>query len=105
MAMYHRLMHEPTPDELVRLLPGRVDIVLTEGHTSAGKPAIEILRTAHNRQPIATGAQLLALVSDTGITLDVPVFGLDDAKGVATLLERRFSLVPAGPETRRSAGH
>jgi molybdopterin-guanine dinucleotide biosynthesis adapter protein len=105
MAMYHRLMHEPTPDELVRLLPGPVDIVLTEGYTSAGKPAIEILRTAQDRRPIATRARLIALVSDTGLTLDVPQFGLDDAKGVATFLERRFSLVPADPDTRQSAAH
>lgn len=105
MAMYHRLAQEPTPDELVRLLPGPVDIVLTEGYTSAGKPAIEIVRMAHYREPVATSLQLLALVSDAALTLDVPQFELDDAEGVATLLERRFNLAAVDPNARQSAEH
>ncbi len=38
---------------------------------------------------------LLALVTDQRFDVDVPHFGLNDAKGVADLLERRFGLTPS----------
>jgi molybdopterin-guanine dinucleotide biosynthesis protein B len=105
MAMYHRPTHELTPDELVRLFPEPVDIVLTEGYTSAGKPAIEIVRTAHSRHPMATRDSLLAVVSDTRFNFGMPQFELDDAEGVAKFLESRFNLTRGGLDTRPPAAH
>jgi molybdopterin-guanine dinucleotide biosynthesis protein B len=99
MAMYHRPTHELTPDELVQLLPEPVDIVLTEGYTSARKPAIVMQRAAHSPDPIAAEAELIAVVSDTRFDLGVPQFDLDDADGVAALLESRFNLARADPDT------
>jgi molybdopterin-guanine dinucleotide biosynthesis protein B len=100
MAMYHRLGAELTPDELASLLPSPVDIVLTEGFTSAGTPAIEIRRKGLASKPVTRKSALLALVSDTESTRDIPQFALDDAAGVAALLERLFSLVRGDPDTR-----
>jgi hypothetical protein len=45
---------------------------------------------------VAPPQDLLALVTDQRFSLDVPHFGLNDAQGVADLLERRFGLTPAG---------
>jgi molybdopterin-guanine dinucleotide biosynthesis protein B len=100
MAMYHRPKHELNPDELIQLLPEPVDIVLTEGYTSARKPAIEIRRTGGGANPIATDAELVALVSDTHLNVRFPQFELDDAEGVATLLECRFNLTVARLDIR-----
>jgi molybdopterin-guanine dinucleotide biosynthesis adapter protein len=100
MAMYQRLTRELTPDELVQLLPDKVDIVLTEGYTSAGKPAIEILRSGHSLQPISGDRELLAIVSDSPVTRQIPQYALDDAEGIAALLERLFSLAAADPDIR-----
>jgi hypothetical protein len=43
---------------------------------------------------VAPTRDLLALVTDQQFEVDVPHFGLDDAKGVADLLEHRFGLTP-----------
>jgi molybdopterin-guanine dinucleotide biosynthesis protein B len=105
MAMHHRPTRELTLDELVRLFPEPVDIVLTEGYTSARKPAIEIVRMAHSRHPMPIREELLALVSDAHFNLGIPQFELDDAPGVARFLESRFNLTRSGPDTRSPAAH
>ncbi len=97
MAVYHRLSRELTPDELVALLPGPVDLVLTEGYKGAGKPAIEVARAALGPELVGDPAQLIALVTDLDLALAVPRFALEDASGIADLLETRFSLGPAAP--------
>ena len=51
---------------------------------------------------LAPPQDLLALVTDQQFEVDVPHFGLDDARGVADLMERRFGLAPTrtGTATR-----
>ncbi len=115
LATYRRLTRDLTPDELAHLLPGPVDIVLTEGYKTAGKPAIEVLRAGHSTELVGRAGQWIALVMDAPIPwlaagasrqapAELPRFLLADAQGVADLLERRFSLVPAGPDAAQSAG-
>lgn len=89
MAMIRRVRAELSLDEVVALLPD-VDIVLTEGYKRGDKPKIEVSRREKGRELLCQEGELLALVTDQPFSLDVPQFDLDDAVGVADLLEERF---------------
>lgn len=89
--------HDHQPAELAPLL-GFVDLIITEGFKRGPHPKIEVFR------PAATGdvvplcqndAQLIALVTDTDISMEVPVFGSDDIRSVANFLKQHFNLAAA----------
>lgn len=90
MALIANVNEEPTLPELVAMLAQRADIVLTEGYRSAATLKIEVSRRAAGSQLVAAPEQLLALVTDQAFALAVPQFGLDDAEGVADLLEQQL---------------
>lgn len=81
-------------DEIVETCFGDVDIVLTEGYKRAGKPQIEVFRTAAHTHPLTTkdepGSPLVAVASDVPLDLGVPCFDIDDAKSIADFIEARF---------------
>ncbi|MBW1744373.1 MAG: molybdopterin-guanine dinucleotide biosynthesis protein B, partial [Deltaproteobacteria bacterium] len=55
------------------------------------KPKIEIFRSRVHESPLFQGDQnLVALVSDVALDFDVPCFDLDDTKGLADFVEKRF---------------
>ena len=85
-----------TPEELLPLLHV-ADLVITEGYKRSNLPKIEIFR------PDATGDKaplrlqdpnLLALIADTDVKTDLPVFATADVAGVADFVRERF-LSPA----------
>ena len=84
---------EMNVDEIAKML-GDVDLVLTEGYKGAHKPKIEISRAARGMELVCREQEIIAVVSDHPVDLDVPVFDLDDADGVATLLQERFLSAP-----------
>ena len=63
-----------------------VDIVLTEGYKRGSHPKIEVHRSERSEELICTPDELLALVTDTSWSIDVPQFGLDDHKELAAFL-------------------
>ncbi|MBM3187650.1 MAG: molybdopterin-guanine dinucleotide biosynthesis protein B [Chloroflexi bacterium] len=81
--------------EILARLPGEVDVVLTEGFKREPTPKIEVHRAGTGGGPIASSDELLAIVGDTpcGYSDDVPCFALEDASGVADLLEARGLLI------------
>ena len=80
-------------DEIARML-GDVDPVLTEGYKGAHKPKIEVSRTVRGTELVCRQQEIIAVVSDHPVDLDVPTFDLDDADGIATLLQERFLSEP-----------
>jgi molybdopterin-guanine dinucleotide biosynthesis protein B len=78
-------------DQIAAML-GRVDLILTEGYKRAHKPKIEISRRELGTELVSRRTEIIAVVSDHPIDLDVPTFSLDDAPGIADLIERRFLL-------------
>ncbi|MGD8970641.1 MAG: molybdopterin-guanine dinucleotide biosynthesis protein B [Desulfobacterales bacterium] len=77
-----------------------LDLVLTEGFKSGPMPKIEVFRRAAHAEPLCRGDdQLIALVTDTGIDLGVPAFGLNDVVQLSDLIEERYSAAC------QSAGH
>jgi molybdopterin-guanine dinucleotide biosynthesis protein B len=69
-----------------------MDIILTEGYKRSAKPKIEIYRKAHSTELLCNPDELIALVSDADWNLGVPIFDLDDAVGVANLLQKKYNL-------------
>jgi molybdopterin-guanine dinucleotide biosynthesis protein B len=68
-----------------------VDLILTEGYKGENKPKIEIFRSQMHEKPLFGGDErLVALVSDTSLDLGVPLFDLDDMRGLADFVEERF---------------
>lgn len=82
---------ERTLDELVEAA-GDVDILITEGFQRAGSVRIEVSRRARSDELVNEPEALFALVTDNVVLVPdgLPVFTLDDAEGVADLVERTF---------------
>jgi molybdopterin-guanine dinucleotide biosynthesis protein B len=91
VAVIRKVEEEMSIDRVAELI-GDVDIVLAEGYKRSAKPKIEINRMAHSSELLCAPEELVALVSDAEWDIGVPVFGLDDASGVADVLVRKFGL-------------
>ena len=91
VAVFRNVEEEMKLDELLKSFVG-MDIVLTEGYKTGDKDKIEIARSAHTRSLISEPSELIAIVSDRLWDEDVPVFGLDDASGVADFLKTKYGI-------------
>lgn len=80
-------------DQIAALL-GDADLILTEGYKHAHKPKIEVSRRELGTELVSRSTEVIAIVSDHPVDLDVPQYNLDDAPGVADLIERRYLSVP-----------
>ena len=68
-----------------------MDIVITEGYKRENKPKIEVFRKEKHREPLCRDDNnLVALVTDDDMDLNVPRFGLEDIKGLADFIEKKF---------------
>lgn len=68
------------------------DFILLEGFKDSDYPKIEIVRKEISIKSVCKKDTLLALVTDTDITIpDVPVLGLNDIDGCMEVLERFLS--------------
>jgi len=68
-----------------------VDLVITEGFKKENRPKIEIYRSHKNNPPICQNDKtVIALVTDTDIRVDVPLFGLEEIKSLADLIEKKY---------------
>ena len=86
VASIRRVDREPTLDEITATMTD-VDVVLTEGYLRSGQYRIEVVRAERSREPICQPEELLALASDIELPYDLPCFDLDDAAGMADLIE------------------
>jgi molybdopterin-guanine dinucleotide biosynthesis protein B len=89
LALTRRLDRDLGVDQIAATL-GEVDLVLTEGYKQADKPKIEVSRAELGTELVCRRQEIIAVVSDHPTDLDVPHFDLDDAPGVATLLESLY---------------
>jgi molybdopterin-guanine dinucleotide biosynthesis protein B len=97
MALIERPETERDLSDIVDMIAGRVDIVLTEGYRGAAACKIEVSRCAHSHVLTARLDDLIAIVTDQAFDYQVPQFGLGDADRVADFLEARFTLRPRRP--------
>lgn len=87
-------------DDIVERYFMDMDIVLTEGYKRGGKPKIEVFRTgAHDTSLYqeCRDTSFVAMVSDRALQLDMPVFDINDIKGLADFIEKKFISSPLQP--------
>ena len=88
VALMQELRDDPEPplsDLLARLSP--VDLVLIEGYKRDSHPKVEAHRAETGNPLIAPGDPTIrAVASDTPLTLDRPVFDLDDTAAIADFI-------------------
>ncbi len=80
-------------DDLVAKFFDDMDIVITEGYKRAGKPQIEVFRSAVHQSPLHTKGTkntLIAVMSDMPVDLGVSNFDINDVEGLADFIIRRF---------------
>lgn len=94
LALVKRHEASPPIGELIAAYFGDVDIVLTEGFKKSDLPKIEVHRKERSATLICRGEEndpsLIAVASDERLALDVPVFDLNDAAGIAAFLVDKF---------------
>ena len=95
LASIRRLERELSLDEIAGMITG-VDIILTDGFKSAGKPCLEVVRAANGLELVSDAAKLVAIASDTQLALSVPQFELDDAAGMVDWMVEKFRLKNTG---------
>jgi len=93
-ALMSELRDAPEPplsELLTRLDP--VDLVLVEGYKRDSHPKVEAHRAETGNPLIAPGDPTIrAVASDTPLTLDRPVFDLDDTAAIAGFILREVGL-------------
>ena len=75
-------------DEIIELI-NHVDLILTEGFKRENKPQIEVHR--QGAESLGKKDNTIALVSEVLVYDGIPHFGLEDAEGVANLLENMIN--------------
>jgi len=90
-ALIRKTGRERTIEELAQLVSDGVDLILTEGYKAGPMPKVEVYRPeVHPEMLCRPGEGLLAIVSTVKLESEVPCFGIDDAAGVAALIEERL---------------
>jgi molybdopterin-guanine dinucleotide biosynthesis protein B len=88
--IWDEIGREPTLDEALSLIPD-ADVVLTEGYHWADTPKIEVFRSGYSDALRSDPEKLMAVVTDAEVGVqNVPIFDLDDAEGVAELIEEKI---------------
>ena len=93
-ALMHELRNEDEPslgDLLKQLLP--VDLVLIEGYKRDRHPKIEAHRKETGQPLLATEDEtIVAVASDTSLTIDRPVLDLNDTASIANFIAQHLKL-------------
>jgi molybdopterin-guanine dinucleotide biosynthesis protein MobB len=89
IATYRILQHELSLDEIAADVKG-VDLILAEGYRQAGKPTLEVLRSAHSTEMVSIAEYRFAVASDINLDVEVPQFDLEDVEGIADIIEKEF---------------
>lgn len=85
---------EPSLAESVAIYCEDVDIVLTEGFKKSAMPKIEVHRIGRSEKLLCRDDEydptLIAVASDSSLEIDVPVYDINDAKGLCDLIVERY---------------
>jgi molybdopterin-guanine dinucleotide biosynthesis protein B len=90
-ALIRNVDRDMTLDEIRDKLIREVDLILSEGFKKDVQPKIEIFRKARHKELLCTEEDhLIAVVSDREFDVGIPCFSLDDSKGVADFIEKKY---------------
>ncbi len=91
VATFKSVNAASTVEELVAEEFGDLDIVLTEGYKLGPYPKFEVYRKERSEQLLCDERELLAIATDTPLSVDVPQFALDDTEAMAAFLLAAFA--------------
>jgi len=91
LALIRDVDHDATLAELRDKYIRDVDLILSEGFKKNTQPKIEVFRKEMHQDLLCTKEDnLLAIVADQALDMGVPCFDLNDAPGLADLVEDKF---------------
>lgn len=94
MVKRYQPAQEPDLQESVASYCGDVDIVLTEGFKRSTMPKIEVHRRERSAKLLCRDEEhdpaLIAVASDSALDIDVPLYDIDDARGICDLLVKLY---------------
>lgn len=93
MAIIERIEEEYTLDEMVEKIKN-VDIIITEGYKSEGKPKLEVYRKEITNEIISNDEDLFGIVTNERLDKNIPQFDFNQTKELVDLIEDRFLLKP-----------
>lgn len=84
--------HDYTPGELADLLSD-MDLIIAEGYKGEKLPKVEIFRKEIHERPFCLeDDNLIAIISDTGLDMNVPRFGMDEMNELADFIIGYFGI-------------
>jgi len=86
------LEHEPSIEEILRLIGCDFDLVLIEGFRSGQAPKIEVHKKELGKELLCPLKVLSAIVTDESLDVDVPQFPPSDTTAIADFIEKNFVL-------------
>jgi molybdopterin-guanine dinucleotide biosynthesis protein MobB len=86
VASIRRVEQEPGLYEIAATMTD-VDVILAEGYLRSGQYRIEVVRAERSSEPLCRPNELLAVATDLPLACEVPCFVLDDAVGLAVLID------------------
>lgn len=88
---------EPPLAETIATYCGDLDILLTEGFKRSSMPKIEVHRRECSDKLLCRDEEhdptLIAVASDRPLTVDVPVYDINDSVGLCDLIVKKFLTV------------
>ncbi len=91
VALIRDVEKDLTLEEIREKLVQDVDLILSEGYKKDVQPKIEIFRKEKHKELLCTkDDNLVAIVSNKKFRVGVSCFFLDDIKGVADFIEKKF---------------
>lgn len=91
VALIRDVEKDLTLEEIREKLIQDVDLVLSEGYKKDVQPKIEIFRKEKHKELLCTKEDnLIAIVSDKKFRVGVSCFFLDDIRGVADFIEKKY---------------
>jgi molybdopterin-guanine dinucleotide biosynthesis protein B len=91
VALIRDVEKDLTLEEIRERLIQDVDLILSEGYKKDVQPKIEIFRKEKHKELLCTKEDnLIAIVSDKKFRVGVSCFFLDDIRGVAEFIEKKY---------------
>jgi molybdopterin-guanine dinucleotide biosynthesis protein B len=91
VALIRDVEKDLTLEEIREKLIQDVDLIVSEGYKKDVQPKIEIFRKEKHKERLCTKEDnLIAIVSNRKFRVGVSCFSLDDVKGVADFIEKKY---------------
>ncbi len=90
LAIFKKLEHDISPEELSCIIGEDCDLILTEGFKQGSYPKIEVHRKELGSDLVSSPQQLIAVVTDEPLEIDAPQYTRNDIGGIADLIENRI---------------